>query len=257
MKLKIKARSFLWLCMFLLPAADLFAVQRFDFYCRDGQHVRNAQIESETEEGYFVRLAYLPELIFVDKGNLSGPPVPIKSSVEKKKDSEPQKKPVALPGKWKFGLVGGVTYASLMFSPLSEIFNPAPIFSAGAIIVMPKPWLYFLDGFQVFGIRYQYASDPRYVNVSGAFAGIRLAWWRSERLALKLVTELSAGMAFIDMRGFTFEQKNKSVILNSLAGITFNPGTFYFSAGLTLDFVQDSDVMFNPVGVVARVGFTL
>lgn len=257
MKFKIRVRRFLWLCLILLPAAELFAVQRFDFFCRDGQHVRNAQIESETEEGYFVRLAYLPELIFVDKANLSGPPVPIKNSVEKKKQNEPQKKVVVSPGKWKFGLVGGVTYASLMFSPLSEIFSPAPIFSAGAIVILPRPWLYFLDGFQVLGLRYQYSNDPRYVNVTGGFAGIRLAWWGNERLALKIVTELSAGMAIIDMRGFTFEQKNKSLILNSFAGITLNPGAFYFSAGVTLDFVQDSDVMFNPVGIAARVGFAL
>ncbi len=253
--LRITARLF-WLASLLIPFAAAFSQseKRFDFFCLDGQHVRNAEIDHETEQGFYVRLPYLKDLIFVDRDNLSEPPVPIQNKKKDEKQPAPAtKRPL---GKWKFGLVGNYTYSSLMISPLGEIFTPTSVFSAGTFVVLPRPWLYFIDGFHAFGSYQRYVNEPRYIEIIGGYVGTRLAWWNFERFSLKIITELSVGMASVDMKGFTFTKKNLSAMVNGMTGISFNPGAFYLSAGVAVDYVQDSDVMFSPLGVTLRVGFT-
>lgn len=197
--------------------ASVVAGERYDFFCRDGQHFRNAELLAAESRGYRIRIPFSGEEKLILKEDLLLPPRPA-----------PENSPRPLATRRSLislgAEAGGVHGALAPYLHTSRhlILQYETEFFPGLVAKYP-----FVPSLLLMGALGQYLGSVR--TLSGGSVSGGLAWELPLGRWPALVVNAHVGMAVYDVRAQTFAETSRSVAFGLALGLRYRLGNIIFT----------------------------
>lgn len=243
--------AFLLLWIFSLPIVALEIGKNYDFHQKSGQNILGAELISEAEGHYVVKLKYVPKPITLHESALLRPPE--LSKMQPKAPAPIQ--PLGLTKDFVLHASGGFTYTT--FGPLSPVFKSGFQAYAGADWLMFKyPFfrmraLTALAGFSLF------QQTPRRIQLVSGLIGPKFLLWSSEAWGAAIFASPLAGVSYASLKGYTFSSDYFSFAAMAVLSFEKRLGKFSIGAQLYANYLFDSSLDFASTGMSLSVQYPL
>lgn len=240
------------LLLLFFAAAQLHALEtgkNYDFYEKSGQNLLGAELISESEGHYVVKLKYVPKPITIHASALSRPP-----ELSKNQPKPPVTAPV-LTKDFFLHASGGFSYAT--FGPLSSIFPNGFQAHAGADWQLFKAPLWRLRALTAMAGFAVYQQTPRRIQLFSGHIGPKFLLWSNEAWGTAICASPLAGISYASLKGYTFT--SDYVTFSAMAVISFEKrlGPIFIAAQLHANYLFDSSLNFASTGISMSVLYPL
>jgi hypothetical protein len=241
------------LCGLFLISQAVLALEpgkNYDFFQKNGQNVLGAELVSESETGYTVRLKYVPKLITLARANLLRHP---ELSVVQA-EAPPQKKSLVFQP--NFALHGSLGFSYLTFGPIAYIFR------TGYEARLGGDWQFFREPFyRVRALTFvstlaNYQASPRRMRLISAHLGPKILAWDIPKYQAAVFVSALIGVTYADLLGYTFQSQYATLSTR----FVFSLEKRWEKIALAFEFygnsLFDRDLIFSSTGVslAARYG---
>lgn len=231
------------------PLGALEVGKNYDFYEKSGQNLLGAELISESEEYYVVKLKYVPKPITIHSSVLARPPE--LSKIQPKVPPEP----LILTKNFVLHASGGFTYTT--FGPLSARFRSGYQAFAGADwLLFKRPiWrIHALTALAGFGV---YQQTPRRIQLVTGLIGLKFLVWRHEAWGMAVFASPLAGLSYANLKGYTFTSDYYT--FTTMAALSFEKRLGPINVGLQLyaNYLFDSSLNFASTGISLSVLYPL
>ncbi len=234
-----------------LPLGALEIGKNYDFYAKSGQNLLGAELISESDGHYVVKLKYVPKPITIHASALAR--APELSKVQPKADPEPAK--VFFTNDFVLHASGGYSYTT--FGALAGIFTQGYHAHAGT------DWLPFnttvwrmraltaLVGVSV------YQQSPRSIQLLSGYLGPKFLVWSHEAWGAAVFASPLAGISRASLKGYTFTSDYTT--FSAMAVISFEKrlGPILAALQLHANYLFDSSLDFASTGISMSVLYPL
>ena len=240
------------LLLLVLATASITALEvgkNYDFYEKSGQNLLGAELISESEGQYVVRLKYVPKPITIHSSALARPPE--MSKTQPKASPEP----LVLTKDFVLHASGGFTYTT--FGPLSTRFRSGYQAFAGADWLLFKTpiWrIHALTALAGFGL---YQQTPRRIQLVTGLIGPKFLVWRHEAWGTAVFASPLAGVSYANLKGYTFTSDYYT--FTAMAALSFEKRLGLINVGIQLytNYLFDSSLNFASTGISMSVLYPL
>lgn len=240
------------LLLLFLAGASLGALEvgkNYDFYEKSGQNLLGAELISESEEHYVVKLKYVPKPITIHSSVLVRPPE--LSKIQPKAQPEP----LVLTKDFVLHASGGFTYTT--FGPLSTLFRRGYQAYVGADWLPFKTpiWrIHAMTALAGFGL---YQNSPRRIQLVTGLIGPKFLLWRHDAWGAAVFASPLAGVSYASLKGYTFSSDYYT--FTAMVALSFEKRLGPINAGIQLyaNYLFDSSLNFASTGISMSVLYPL
>lgn len=236
----------------MIGAASLWALEpgkNYDFYQKNGQNVLGAELISETDAEYIVRLKYVPKPLKITRTNLVEAPALSKT--------QPVPREPALKITRDFVLNTSFGFSYLTIGGLASTFRSGYEARIGADwILFDKP-LYRLRAVSVLSTFSRFANGARRIQLVSGYAGPKLLIWRFDTIDAAIFVSPLAGISYADLKGYTFTASYATFAAMGLISFEKRWRNFAIAAQFYLNSLFDSTLNFESSGVSIAAQYPL
>lgn len=232
-----------------LPLAALEIGNNYDFYEKSGQNVLGAELISESETHYVVKLKYVPKPITIHRSALTRPPELSKNQPQRPAPA------VALTKDFVLHASGGFSYAT--FGPLSAIFQNGFQAYAGADWLLFRPPLWRLHALTAIAGAAVFEQAPRRIQLLSGFLGPKFLLWRFDAWGAAVFGSTLAGASYASLKGYTFTSDYVTFSAMAVLSLEKRLGPVYLAAQLHANYLFDSSLDFASTGISMSVLYPL
>lgn len=244
-------RALLLLLCTCLSLGALEVGKHYDFYEKSGQNLLGAELLSETEGQYVVKLKYVPKPITIHSSALARPPE--LSRIQPK--VPPQQQAVLLTKDFVLHASGGFSYTT--FGPLSSVFQNGFQMHTGADWLLFKAPLWRIRALTALAGASFYEQAPRRIQLVSGFVGPKFLLWSHEAWGAAVFASPLAGISHASLKGYTFT--SEYLTFSAMAVLSFEKrvGPVFLAAQLHANYLFDSSLNFASTGISMSVLYPL
>lgn len=235
-----------------ISAASLCALEpgkNYDFYQKNGQNVLGAELLSETDAEFTVRLKYVPKPLKIAKGNL------VESPTLSKTQPIPREPGLKITRDFVLNTSFGFSY--LTIGGLSGTFRSGYEARIGADwLLFDKP-LYRLRAVSLLSTFSRFANGARRIQLVSGYVGPKFLLWRFEAIDAAIFASPLAGVSYADLRGYTFTASYATFSAMGLVSFEKRWKNFALAAQFYINSLFDSTLNFESTGVSIAAQYPL
>lgn len=239
----------LLLCLAAGQLSALEVGKNYDFYEKSGQNLLGAELISESEGHYVVKLKYVPKPITIQNSALARPP-------ELSKNQPKPPEPVVMFTKdFVLHASGGFSYST--FGPLSATFRNGFQAYGGVDWLMFKTPLWRLSALTALAGVAIYQQSPRRIQLISGYLGPKFLLWNSNAWGMAIFASPLAGISYASLKGYTFTSDYYTFSAMAVVSFEKRLGPVVAAAQLHANYLFDSSLDFASTGIGVSVLYPL
>lgn len=238
--------------LLLFSAVSLCALEpgkNYDFYQKNGQNVLGAELVSETDSEYVVRLKYVPKPLKIARVNLVEAP-----TLSKIQPIQPEP---TLKITRDFVLNTSFGFSYLTIGGLANTFRSGYEARIGADwLLFDKPF-YRVRAVSLLSTFSRFANGARRIQLVSVYAGPKFLLWRFEAIDAAIFASPLAGVSYADLKGYTFTASYATFSAIGLVSFEKRWKNLAFAAQVYINSLFDSTLNFESTGVSLAAQYPL
>ncbi len=242
-----------WL-LFLCTGVQLAALEvgkHYDFYEKSGQNLLGAELVSEAEGQYIVKLKYVPKPITIHSSALMRPPELSKNQPK----TAPPARTLVLTKDFVLHASGGFSYTT--FGQLSPLFANGFQGNAGADWLMFRTPLMRISALTALAGFSLYQQTPRHIRLITGLLGPKFLVWRYDAWDAAVFASPLLGVSYASLKGYTFTADYFTFTAMATLSFEKRVGPIGIGAQLYANYLFDSTLNFASTGISMSVLYPL